>query len=125
MFVTQRLSRLLDAAEREAKRFKDEYVSVEHLLLALVEEGSATAAGRLLKEYGATRDAVLGVLTRIRGNQRVTSAMPESAYEAWRNTGGTSSPTRGTGGWTRSPGVTPRSGGSFRSCPASRRTIPC
>jgi ATP-dependent Clp protease ATP-binding subunit ClpB len=82
VFVTQRLSRLLDAAEREAKRLKDEYVSVEHLLLALVEEGSATAAGRLLKEHGATRDAVLEVLTRVRGNQRVTSAMPEAAYEA-------------------------------------------
>ena len=46
VFVTQRLSRLLDAAEREASRLKDEYVSVEHLLLALADEGSATPAGR-------------------------------------------------------------------------------
>ncbi|MGV9574822.1 Clp protease N-terminal domain-containing protein, partial [Streptomyces nigra] len=81
VFVTQRLSRLLDAAEREAKRLKDEYVSVEHLLLALAEEGSSTAAGRLLKEYGITRDSFLSALTRIRGNQRVTSANPEVAYE--------------------------------------------
>ena len=82
MFVTQRLSRVLDAAEREASRLKDEYVSVEHLLLALADEGSASAAGRLLKQHGVTREAFLSALTRIRGNQRVTSAMPEVAYEA-------------------------------------------
>ena len=82
VFVTQRLARLLDAAEREAKRLKDEYVSVEHLLLALAEEGPATAAGRLLKEHGVTRESFLSVLTQVRGNQRVTSANPEVAYEA-------------------------------------------
>ncbi len=82
VFITQRLSRLLDTAEREAGRLKDEYVSVEHLLLALADEGSATAAGRLLKEHGVTREAFLSALTRVRGNQRVTSAMPEVAYEA-------------------------------------------
>jgi ATP-dependent Clp protease ATP-binding subunit ClpB len=80
--VTQRLSRLLDAAEREAKRLKDEYVSVEHLLVALVEEGPTTAAGRVLKQHGVTRDAFLSALTQIRGNQRVRSAMPEVTYEA-------------------------------------------
>ena len=82
VFVTQRLSRVLDAAEREASRLKDEYVSVEHLLLALADEGSVSAAGRLLKQHGVTREAFLSALTRIRGNQRVTSAMPEVAYEA-------------------------------------------
>jgi ATP-dependent Clp protease ATP-binding subunit ClpB len=82
VFVTQRLSRLLDAAEREAKRLKDEYVSVEHLIVALLEEGSATVAGRLLREQGLTRDRFLQALTSIRGNQRVTSAMPEVTYEA-------------------------------------------
>src|SRR4051794_8493134 len=82
VFVTQRLSRLLDTAERETKRLKDEYVSVEHLLLALAEEGSQTAAGRALHEHGLTRDRLLSALTAIRGNQRVTSANPEVAYEA-------------------------------------------
>jgi ATP-dependent Clp protease ATP-binding subunit ClpB len=82
VFVTQRLSRLLDTAEREARRLKDEYVSVEHLIIALLEEGPTTAAGRLLREQGLTRDAFLQALTKIRGNQRVTSAMPEVAYEA-------------------------------------------
>jgi len=79
VFVTQRLARLLDTAEQEAKRLKDEYVSVEHLLLALAEEGSATAAGRLLKEHGVTRESFLGRLTQVRGNQRVHSASLEVA----------------------------------------------
>ncbi|WP_328861800.1 ATP-dependent chaperone ClpB [Streptomyces sp. NBC_00306] len=82
VFVTQRLAKLLDAAEEEAKRLKDEYVSVEHLVLALVDEGSATGAGRLLAENGVTKDGFLSALTRIRGNQRVTSATPEGSYEA-------------------------------------------
>jgi ATP-dependent Clp protease ATP-binding subunit ClpB len=80
--LTQRLARLLDAAEQEARRLKDEYVSVEHLLMALLAEGPATAAGRLLQADGVTRDGFLQALTAIRGNQRVTSALPESAYEA-------------------------------------------
>jgi ATP-dependent Clp protease ATP-binding subunit ClpB len=80
--VTQRLARLLDTAEQEASRLKDEYVSVEHLLMALLAEGPATEAGRLLQQEGVARDGFLQALTTIRGNQRVTSAMPESAYEA-------------------------------------------
>ncbi|WP_415954456.1 ATP-dependent chaperone ClpB [Streptomyces sp. KLOTTS4A1] len=82
VFVTQRLSRLLDAAEQESKRLKDEYVSVEHLILALADEGSATGAGRALKEAGVTKEAFLSALSQLRGNQRVTSANPEVAYEA-------------------------------------------
>ncbi|MEO3875566.1 ATP-dependent chaperone ClpB [Nonomuraea sp. B12E4] len=82
VFLTQRLSRLLDAADREARRLKDEYVSVEHLLLALIEEGPTTGSGRLLHGRGLTRDRFLQALTAVRGHQRVTSAMPEVAYEA-------------------------------------------
>ena len=82
VFVTQRLSRLLDAADREARRLKDEYVSVEHLGLALVDEGIETPAGRLLREQGINRERFLAALTAIRGHQRVTSAMPEVTYEA-------------------------------------------
>jgi ATP-dependent Clp protease ATP-binding subunit ClpB len=80
--VTQRLSRLLDAAGREASRLKDDYVSVEHLIMAMLDEGASSSAGRLLREHGLSKDAFLEYLTKIRGNQRVTSAMPESAYEA-------------------------------------------
>ncbi|GHJ42576.1 ATP-dependent chaperone ClpB [Streptomyces sp. TS71-3] len=82
VYITQRLAGVLDAAEQEARRLKDEYVSVEHLVLALADEGSRTAAGRLLKEYGLTKEAFLNALTRVRGNQRVTSSTPEAAYEA-------------------------------------------
>jgi ATP-dependent Clp protease ATP-binding subunit ClpB len=80
--VTQRLAKVLEAAEREAKRLKDSYVSVEHLVLALAEEGSSTAAGRILAAHGITRESFLEALTKVRGNQRVTSANPEGAYEA-------------------------------------------
>jgi len=80
--VTQRFGRLLDSAEAEAKRLKDDYVSVEHLLLALIGEGIDTQAGRTLREYGITRESFLSALTAVRGNQRVSSAMPEAAYEA-------------------------------------------
>ncbi|GIH23865.1 chaperone protein ClpB [Acrocarpospora phusangensis] len=76
VFLTQRLSRLFDAAQREAGRLKDEYVSVEHLLLALLEDSPA------LREAGLTRDDFLAALTSVRGSQRVTSATPEGSYEA-------------------------------------------
>jgi ATP-dependent Clp protease ATP-binding subunit ClpB len=82
IYVTQRLQKLFIQAEEEAKRLKDEYVSVEHLLLALIGEGNTSAAGRLLQQFQVTRDTFLAALTAIRGHQRVTSATPESAYEA-------------------------------------------
>ena len=82
VYITQRLQKLFVTAEDEAKRLKDEYVSVEHLLLAILDEGSGTAAGRALAQFGVTRDRFLDALTAVRGNQRVTSAMPEAAYEA-------------------------------------------
>jgi ATP-dependent Clp protease ATP-binding subunit ClpB len=82
IYLTQRLQQMFVRAEDEAKRLKDEHVSIEHLLLALAEEGTRTAAGRLLAQNRVTRDALLAALTAVRGNQRVTSAMPEAAYEA-------------------------------------------
>jgi ATP-dependent Clp protease ATP-binding subunit ClpB len=82
IYVTQRFQKLMLHAEDEAKRLKDEYVSVEHLMLALIEEGTSTVSGRLLRQFHVSRDAFLNALTSVRGNQRVTSAMPEVAYEA-------------------------------------------
>jgi ATP-dependent Clp protease ATP-binding subunit ClpB len=78
--VTRTLSRVLEAAEREAERLKDEYVSVEHVVLGML--AAESGAGRLLREHGADRDRILQILTEIRGAQRVTSATPESGYEA-------------------------------------------
>jgi ATP-dependent Clp protease ATP-binding subunit ClpB len=80
--VTRALSQVLDAGEKEAERLNDEYVSVEHVLLALLASGNSTVAGRLLREHGADRERLLEVLTQVRGAQRVTSATPETAYEA-------------------------------------------
>ena len=82
IYVSQRLSRILVAAENEAKRLKDEYVSVEHLLMALLGEGEKTPSGKLLKQAGIDREKFLKTLTDVRGNQRVTSANPEDSYEA-------------------------------------------
>ena len=85
--VTQRLARLLDSAGQEAGRLRDEYVSVEHLMLALLSEGQSSAVGRLLHDQGLTADKFLQALTAVRGNQRVTSAMPEAGYEALQKYG--------------------------------------
>ena len=82
IYVTQRFQKLFLSAQSEAERLKDEYVSVEHLVLALIGEGDKTLAGRILKQFNITRDTFLSVLTQIRGNQSVTSANPEVAYEA-------------------------------------------
>ncbi len=82
VYVTQRLNQLLVKAAKEAERMKDDYVSVEHLALALSDEGNASPAGKIFKTFGLTRDKILSALTQIRGNQRVTSADPEASYEA-------------------------------------------
>ena len=82
VYVTQRLQKLFVRAEEEAKRLKDEYVSVEHLALALVGEDPKTDTGRICKEFFVTRDRFLQAMTAVRGNQRVTSSNPESTYEA-------------------------------------------
>ncbi|QCQ21893.1 ATP-dependent chaperone ClpB [Desulfoglaeba alkanexedens] len=87
VYVTQRLNRLLVKAQEEAERLKDEYVSVEHLLLAFVDEGSTTPAGRVLQEFNIGRDLILRTLTNVRGHQRVTSATPETTYEALQKYG--------------------------------------
>jgi ATP-dependent Clp protease ATP-binding subunit ClpB len=80
-FPSHNLSQILEGAEKETAAFKDEYVSTEHLLLAIVEQ-DAGAAGRILKGYGVTRERIYQVLTSIRGGQRVTDASPEGKYQA-------------------------------------------
>ena len=77
-----RFERFLATAGRESKDLGDEYLSVEHFLLAFLQDPKATEAGRLLEAEGLTREAVLEALKRIRGHQRVTTPDPESTYEA-------------------------------------------
>ena len=80
LYVSSRLNRLMTEAEAQAKRLKDDYVSVEHLLLAAAEDKGAT--GRLLRASGLSQDRLMKALAEVRGNQRVTSQNPEATYEA-------------------------------------------
>ena len=80
--MTRRLALLLTKAEEEARRFKDEYVSVEHLVLPMIDEGDQGPTGQHFKTFGVTRERFLEALAQIRGGQRVTSEEPEGTYEA-------------------------------------------
>ena len=80
IYVSGRLNRLLVQAEDEAKRLKDEYLSVEHLLLAMTDDEGAL--GQILKESGMNRERLMRTLQEVRGTQRVTSPTPEATYEA-------------------------------------------
>ena len=82
IYLSQRLYRLLTRAQEEAKHLKDEYTSVEHVILAFIEEGTQTPAGRIFQTFNITRERFLEVLTKIRGTQRITSPTPEETYEA-------------------------------------------
>src|SRR5438067_2994267 len=79
--LSQRTLKVLDAAEAEAGKMKDEYVSTEHILLALAAEKRGPAA-EALKSVGATRDRIAQALAAVRGSQRITSNDPESQYRA-------------------------------------------
>ena len=83
--MSNSMSRLLDAASTEAKNLKDDFVSTEHLLLALsADEGKA---GQLLRDNGVSRDTVLAALKDVRGTQRVTSQNPEDTYQSLQKYG--------------------------------------
>jgi ATP-dependent Clp protease ATP-binding subunit ClpB len=80
VYITARLNKVFVAAEDEAKKLKDDYISVEHLLLAIIDESGAAA--RILNTLGANRKRIEEVLKQVRGNQRVTTQNPEATYES-------------------------------------------
>ncbi len=80
MHISQDLNKVLTFAEDEAKAMGDEYVSVEHLFLAMIKYPSLTMK-EMFKEYGITRERFLQALSQVRGNQRVTSDNPEATYD--------------------------------------------
>jgi len=80
LYVTGRLGRVFTQAEDEARKLKDDYVSVEHALLAITEDQGPS--GRLLARMGVTRDKLLRALREVRGSQRVTSPTPEATYQS-------------------------------------------
>jgi ATP-dependent Clp protease ATP-binding subunit ClpC len=79
IFITPRVKRIIDFANEEANRFKDEYISTEHIFLAISTERN-TPAARLLAEYGVTREKISDAIKEIRGGQRVTDPQAESKY---------------------------------------------
>ncbi|MEN3004057.1 ATP-dependent chaperone ClpB [Dehalobacterium formicoaceticum] len=82
IYVSRTVNAVLVKAEEEAKRMKDEYVSVEHIFLAMIDEAGNSRLGKVFETFHITRNRFLQALTGIRGNQRVTSATPEDTYEA-------------------------------------------
>ncbi|MGE0823399.1 MAG: ATP-dependent chaperone ClpB [Candidatus Binatia bacterium] len=80
VYITQRLSRLFADAEEEMKSLKDEYVSVEHLLLAMLRDTGSV--GRIFKSLSVSRERLMAALQKVRGHQRVTSQNPESTYQS-------------------------------------------
>lgn len=86
-YVSQRLGQMLVRAEDIAKGLKDEYVSVEHILLAIADEGTSTAVGRIFQEFGLTRERILKAMSAVRGNQRVETPNPEATYNVLQKYG--------------------------------------
>ncbi|MCR6545219.1 ATP-dependent chaperone ClpB [Dehalobacterium formicoaceticum] len=82
IYVSRPVNAVLVKAEEEAKRMKDEYVSVEHIFLGMIDEAANSRLGKVFETFHITRNRFLQALTGIRGNQRVTSATPEDTYEA-------------------------------------------
>src|SRR6202790_5284931 len=82
IYVTQAMNDVLTRAEKEAESLKDEYVSVEHLFLGLIEVAKPDALKKLFKSFGLDRSKVMKELRSIRGNQRVTTDNPEATYQA-------------------------------------------
>ena len=80
VYITQRLNGVFNAAMTEMRHLKDEYVSTEHLLIAIADEGGASS--QILKSQGVTKDNIYKVLKEIRGTQRVTDQNPEEKYQA-------------------------------------------
>ncbi|HRE05745.1 MAG TPA: ATP-dependent chaperone ClpB [Opitutaceae bacterium] len=81
-YVTQAVNEVLTRAEAEAKKLKDEFVSVEHLFLGLLDVAKPESLARYLKSFGLDRSKVLAALKTLRGNQRVTTDNPETTYAA-------------------------------------------
>ncbi|WP_343224810.1 ATP-dependent chaperone ClpB [Pelagicoccus sp. SDUM812005] len=82
IFITQATNEVYTKAEEEAKSLKDEFISVEHLLLALATVQKPVALANVLKSFGLDRAKIMGALKSVRGNQRVTSQNPEATYQA-------------------------------------------
>ena len=122
--LSQTAQRVVDKAFKEAQNFKDDYVSTEHLLLALTQEKNDPAQ-LALAAAGATHDTILRGLTSVRGSQRVTDQNPEAKYQAPTSMPKISPSSRAAASSTRSSAATKRFAASSRCSPAAPRTIRC
>ena len=86
LYATRRFNEIFLNAEEEAKKFKDEYVGVEHIYLALLKERN-TPSDYIFKRYNINSERFLSVLSKVRTNQRITSRNPEETYEALKKYG--------------------------------------
>ncbi len=87
VYVTPRLNKVMAEAEKLASRMKDEFISVEHLFLALMDQPSSSGVGKVNEKFNLNKDKVLEAMTSIRGNQRVTTDNPEATYDALKKYG--------------------------------------
>ncbi|AUG56801.1 ATP-dependent chaperone ClpB [Acetivibrio saccincola] len=86
LYLTRRFSQILLNAQDEAKRFKDDYTSVEHIYIALLKE-RGTPSQKIFKNYGITLEKFMSALSKVRSNQRITSQNPEAIYDALKRFG--------------------------------------
>lgn len=87
IYVTQRLNNVLVKSQDLAQKMQDEYVSVEHIFISVLEEPQSIGIGKINKQFHLDKDKILSLLTEIRGHQRVTSSNPEGTYEALKKYG--------------------------------------
>ena len=86
VYISNELDQALNAAEKQASQMKDEYISVEHVFLGMLQN-PGRVAGALFKQFGITKEKFMQVLSAVRGNQRVTTDNPESTYDALKKYG--------------------------------------
>jgi ATP-dependent Clp protease ATP-binding subunit ClpB len=87
VYAVRRIEEVFIEGENHAKRFKDSYISVEHVMLAIMDIDSKGIVGKILKTFNITKDGFLNILSTIRGNQRVETQDPEGTYDALKKYG--------------------------------------
>ncbi len=122
VYLTQRTNQLYVRAQDEAKKLKDEYTSVEHVLLAMFDESGSTPVGKIFKELHLTRNVFLKAMMEVRGNQRVTSQNPLT--RRWKNTDAISQSSPSKASSIRSSAATWKFAAPSRFFPAAQKTIP-
>ena len=123
VYISQDVDRALNAAQNQADHMTDEYISVEHLMLGLMETADSNLK-TIFQRHNLTKEKFLEALKTVRGNTRVTSDTPRTPMTRSRNTARTWSPWPAPTSWTRSSAATRRSATSSASSRARRRTTP-